>query len=193
MDKPKIRVSAGKYKGTMLKTPSIEGFRSVQDIAKQAVFSIIEAQNILGSRCLDLYAGSGNMGIEALSREAAYVDFVDENYDAVGQIRQTLLMLEIDEETAKAHKLKAVKFVEKAIRNGWKYNFVFCDPFYNDLAHKHLFNLVPQILEEKGIFVFFFSPENADYYQEIAQKAGLNMLERRKFGDSAFCMFVVSK
>lgn len=189
MDKSRIRISAGKYKGKFIESPKIEKFRSVQDIAKQAVFSILEAENIKNSVCLDLFAGSGNMGIEALSREAAYVDLVDEDYDAVGMIRNTLNLLEIPEDTAKAHKLKAVKFVEKAIRNNKKYNYVFCDPFYDDLAHKHLFNLIPQILQKDGIFVFFHAPEQAEYYKEIGEKAGLTIKERRKFGDSAFSMF----
>jgi 16S rRNA (guanine966-N2)-methyltransferase len=189
MDKSRIRVSSGKYKGKFLEAPKIEKFRSVQDIARQAVFSIIGADNLLNTYCLDLFAGSGIMGIEALSREAAYVDLVDENYEAVGAIRNTLDILEIPEDTAKAHRLKSVKFVEKALRNNRKYHIIFCDPFYDDLKHKHLFNLIPQILEKNGVFVFFHDPEQADYYDEIGKKAGLKLTERRKFGDSAFSIF----
>ncbi len=189
MEKSRIRISAGKYKGKFILAPKVDKFRSVQDIARQAVFSIIEADNIINAKCLDLYAGSGILGLEALSREADRVDFVDENYEAIGAIRNTVLLLEIPEEIATAHRLKAVKFVEKAIRNKLKYKYVFCDPFYDDLAHKHLFNIMPQILEKNGLFIFFHFPENADYYEQVANVAGFKLTERRKFGDSAFSIF----
>ncbi len=189
MEKSRIRISAGKYKGKFILAPNIETFRSVQDIARQAVFSIIGSTNIEGSNCLDLFSGSGIMGLEALSRGAIKTDLVDENYEAIGVIRNSLNTLEIDEETAQAHRIKAVKFVQKAIKNKQKYNFVFCDPFYDDLKHKYLFSLIPQILDKNGIFVFFHSPEQATYYEEIAQTAGLALAERRKFGEAAFTMF----
>jgi len=192
MAKDRIKISAGKYKGKFIQAPDIENFRSVQDVAKQAIFSILEETTVDGSTCLDLFSGSGILGIEALSRNAKYVDFVDEHYNSIESIRNTLNMLEIAQDQALTHKLKAVKFVKKAIKGKKQYDLVFCDPFYDDLHQKHLFKLVPQVLTKQGKFVFLHEPQNSKYYEEIATLAGVNIQTHRKFNNEAFFVFSIN-
>ncbi len=183
-NEPEIRVSAGKYKGKKLLAPEIEGFRSVQDKAKQAVFSIIEPQNIQDSTCLDLFSGSGVMGIEALSRGAAFVDFVDNNYTACGKIMENTQNCEIESYLYEIHLLDSSKFVIKTDKT---YDFIFCDPFYNDTKHKHLFQNISQVLTKKGYFIFFHSVDFDP--KELAEAGNLKTNSTRKFGKLAFTIF----
>ena len=88
--KLELRVSSGIVKNKKLKIPEIEDFRAVQEIAKSAVFSII-GDKINGAVCLDIFAGSGNMGIEALSRGAEWCDFVDNNGISVEVIKENII------------------------------------------------------------------------------------------------------
>ena len=88
--KPELRITTGTAKNKRLKTPNIEGFRAVQEVAKSSVFSIL-GDKVLGAFCLDLFSGSGNMGLEALSRGAEWCDFVDSNYFSCEVIRENIV------------------------------------------------------------------------------------------------------
>ncbi|MFO0773486.1 MAG: 16S rRNA (guanine(966)-N(2))-methyltransferase RsmD [Nitrospiraceae bacterium] len=84
-----MRVIAGQYKGRRLRAPDGFHVRPTSDRVKEALFSILGAR-IVGARVLDLYAGSGALGIEALSRGAASVTFVDDHPASVTCLRQNL-------------------------------------------------------------------------------------------------------
>jgi len=85
-NKKEIRIITGTAKNRKLKAPNIEDFRAVQEIAKSSLFSIL-GEKIKNAVCLDLFSGSGNLGIEALSRGAKRCDFVDENPKCASVIR----------------------------------------------------------------------------------------------------------
>jgi 16S rRNA (guanine(966)-N(2))-methyltransferase RsmD len=84
-----VRVIGGRAKGTRLKVVPDKGVRPITDRVKESLFNIIGA-DIQESTFLDLFAGTGSVGIEALSRGAAFVHFVDLNPQAVGVIRENL-------------------------------------------------------------------------------------------------------
>lgn len=84
-----MRVIAGSAKGTRLRSPSFEGTRPITDRAKEALFSILAPQ-LPGARFLDLFAGTGGVGIEALSRGAAGATFVELNRLAIGDLEWNL-------------------------------------------------------------------------------------------------------
>ena len=84
-----MRVITGKARGISLKTPSGMATRPTADRVKEALFSIIQFQ-IPGARVLDLFGGTGQLGIEALSRGACAAVFVDEREDACQLIRENL-------------------------------------------------------------------------------------------------------
>ena len=74
-----MRVSGGDARGIRLKGPSVAGVRPTTERVRAAVFNILEAGQVDGHRALDLFAGTGSLGIEALSRGAAWADFVERN------------------------------------------------------------------------------------------------------------------
>jgi 16S rRNA (guanine966-N2)-methyltransferase len=84
-----VRVIAGRFKGRRLKTPSWEGLRPTSDKLRETLFNIL-APRVEGARVLDGYAGTGALGIEALSRGAAEVTFVEENRRAAALIAENL-------------------------------------------------------------------------------------------------------
>src|SRR5687767_14582516 len=84
-----MRVIAGELKGRKLNAPTWEGLRPTSDKLRETLFNVI-AQRVPGARVLDLYAGTGAIGIEALSRGAAHVTFVEKDARAVKLIEENL-------------------------------------------------------------------------------------------------------
>ncbi len=85
-----MRVIAGRAKGHQLKVPKGTGTRPATDLVRGAIFSILETTTSNWSRVLDLFAGSGALGIEALSRGAGWVDFVEREPRCCSIIRENL-------------------------------------------------------------------------------------------------------
>lgn len=174
-----VRITTGKAKNRKLRSPKIPEFRAVQEVAKSAVFSILEDKTA-NAVCLDLFAGSGNLGIEALSRGATYCDFVDENRKAIKTIEKNLRATGFNHpETAQIHQQEAVKFVADSPR---EYDIVFADPFYKDVKHKFLMELLQETLAPQGVVIFFHG-ENLDM-EQLIKKTDFRIAESRRYGKS---------
>lgn len=174
-----LRIITGKAKNKRLKTPEISGFHAVQEIARGALFSII-GKKVSGSLCLDLFAGSGSLGLEALSRGAKWCDFVDENKEAKKVVLENIKTCAFEKE-AEFHLRDAVKFVgntEKA------YDLIFVDPFYQDTSHVFLTENLAEIINDNGL-IFFFHGENLPL-KKLISKINLKIIDERKFGQSIF-------
>lgn len=183
--KPKeIRITTGTAKNKRLKAPDIEDFRAVQEVAKLSLFSIL-GDKIEGSVCLDLYSGSGNLGIEALSRGAEWCDFVDSNYYSQQAIEDNLVNCGFLEKSEVSRK-EAVKFVLNAPRN---YDVVFIDPFYKETSHKHLLSNLEDIINKDAI-VAFFHGDNLNL-KDLIQDTNLKIVDERKFGKSYFTLLTL--
>ncbi len=89
-----LRIVAGKLRGSRLAVPDIEGLRPTSDRVRETLFNWL-APVVGGARCLDLYAGTGALGIEALSRGAASCVFVERERDLCEQLRQNLARLRV--------------------------------------------------------------------------------------------------
>jgi 16S rRNA (guanine966-N2)-methyltransferase len=87
-----LRIIGGKWRGRRIRFPSVEGIRPTPDRVRETLFNWLQ-HVIAGSRCLDLFAGSGALGLEALSRGAGQVVFVDRERAVIEQLRQTLKVL----------------------------------------------------------------------------------------------------
>jgi len=179
-----IRIITGTAKNRRLKAPDIEGFRAVQEVAKSSLFSIL-GDKIQNAVCLDLYAGSGNLGIEALSRGAEWCDFVDDNYYSTQAIEENLVKCGFIEK-AEVSRKEAVKFVLNSPRN---YDIIFIDPFYQETTHKHLLLNLGNILNKDGI-VAFFHGENLNL-QDLITDTNLKIVDERKFGKSFFTLLTL--
>lgn len=145
-----MRVIAGTARGRKLKEPADRQIRPTTDMVKEAVFSAIQFE-IEGRRVLDLFAGTGQLGIEALSRGAREAVFTDESQAALRLVQENVA---------------ACGFADRAVirrgdglsylKSGEKFDIIFLDPPYGTgLAEKALETIIEfDILNENGIIVF---------------------------------------
>jgi 16S rRNA (guanine966-N2)-methyltransferase len=122
-----LRVVAGHLRGRRLTAPPGCGTRPTSDRVREALFSILGPLG--GARVLDLFAGSGALGIEALSRGARHATFVDRDARALAAIRRNLAALELD--SATVHRRDVRTFLSAA---SGPWDIVFLDPPYDDAA-----------------------------------------------------------
>ena len=120
-----MRVIAGVYGGRRLHAPPGPDTRPTSDRVREALFSVLG--DLTGARVLDLFAGTGALGIEALSRGAASCDFVDRAHPAITVIRRNLTELGID---APVHRRDATQALNDASGRAAAYDLVFLDPPY---------------------------------------------------------------
>ncbi|GIW69655.1 MAG: RNA methyltransferase [Patescibacteria group bacterium] len=181
-----LRITAGSAKNKKLKVPNIPGYRAVQEVAKSSLFSII-GDKIFDAVCLDLFAGSGNLGIEALSRGAAWCDFVDSNKESVEAIKENIENCGFFEKSSVWLK-KANKYL--AATNN-KYDLIFMDPFYNDLAQQHLLNLISKHLKDKGQLIYLHG--TSQNIKDMVEKAKLTITDIRSYGNASFSIITTAE
>ena len=117
---------AGSYRGRRLQAPAGLDTRPTSDRVREALFSILGAR-VEGARVLDLFAGSGALGIEALSRGAAEATFVDSAAPAIRAIGANLTAVGADGDVVRA---EARRFLGAASRRARQYDLLFLDPPY---------------------------------------------------------------
>lgn len=144
-----MRVISGTAKGRKLKEPEGHAIRPTTDMVKESVFNIIQF-DIEGRHVLDLFAGTGQLGIEALSRGAASAVFVDESNEALRLVRENLRHMGF-EDRATVKKGDAVSFIKR----GGKYDVIFLDPPYElSLMEKALESIFEfDMLKDNGIII----------------------------------------
>jgi 16S rRNA (guanine966-N2)-methyltransferase len=125
-----MRVVAGAYGGRRLAAPDGSATRPTSDRVREALFSVL-GTSVQGARVLDLFAGSGALGIEALSRGAASAVFVDRAPRAIGAVRANLAALGID---ADVRRIEARAWLRTASARSEAYDLVFLDPPYRRAA-----------------------------------------------------------
>jgi 16S rRNA (guanine966-N2)-methyltransferase len=118
-----VRVVAGEFGGRRLATPRGSRTRPTADRVREALFSMLG--DVSGARVLDLYAGSGALGIEALSRGAESALFVERDASAAAVIERNLTSLGLEQEVLRQD---AVRFLA---RSSGMFDLVFCDPPYD--------------------------------------------------------------
>jgi 16S rRNA (guanine966-N2)-methyltransferase len=121
-----MRVVAGTHRGRVLKAPKGEQTRPTSDRVREALFSIL-GESAEQAAVLDLFAGSGALGIEALSRGAASATFVDSAHAAVSVIADNLATLGLEAQIIRMPALRALACTPIAAR---QYDLVFIDPPY---------------------------------------------------------------
>jgi len=123
-----MRVIAGEFRGRVLKSPADGRTRPTSDRLRETIFNILAPRIDEDTRWLDLCAGTGAIGIEALSRGAGFVTFVDKSRRSCAVIEENLDLLGISEEKTDIHALSAENFVSRKHETGW--DIVFFDPPY---------------------------------------------------------------
>ena len=146
-----MRIIAGERKGHTIFAPRGRETRPTSDRVRENVFNIV-APWVDGARVLDLYAGSGAMGLEALSRGAANAVFVETDPDAVRAIERNLDKLRLTGATILRVSVTTALAQEAAA--GRKYDLVLVDPPYTMTDYDALSRYLPTVLAEDGLLVF---------------------------------------
>jgi 16S rRNA (guanine966-N2)-methyltransferase len=151
-----VRIIAGKYRGRNLKSPPSLQVRPTSDRLRETLFNVL-VPRLQGARFLDLCAGSGAVGIEALSRGAAHSTFVDRSRKMSGLIEANLNLCRIPEEQTKVVQAEAFDFLRQSIsRKLEPWDIVFFDPPYagDYLAILRMFGSKTEgLLSEHGLLV----------------------------------------
>lgn len=175
-----LRILGGRDKGRILHSPNSKTTRPTQGILRQAVFNICQ-HSIEGARFLDLFAGSGAMGLEALSRGAAKAVFVEQDKGAARCIRENISLLHMEKEATliSSNLFSALKILGKQKE---PFDLVYIDPPY---GQPELLIDVLKALEKEDIFapectVFI---ENSTQERELTyESACLKERDVRSFG-----------
>jgi 16S rRNA (guanine(966)-N(2))-methyltransferase RsmD len=180
-----MRVIGGEYKSRLIDMPKGLDMRPTQDKVREAVFNILSDVN--GRRVLDLFAGSGAFGIEALSRGAERAVFVDNNYKCIDIIRSNLESLSIDGSRYEIIKSNALSIFPRLEKAGEVFEIIFMDPpYYRDLAKKSLINIDGcDILTQAGLVVTeHFRKDNL-----VFDMKRLILDKERRYGDTVISLF----
>ena len=177
-----MRIVGGKFKGHSLAAPSGLATRPTTDRVRESIFNIlahgIAGFDLEGARVLDLFAGTGALGLEAVSRGARFCQFVDDSAEARGVIRRNADALGIIG-LVKIWRRDATSLGPCAPQPG--FNLVFADPPYGKgLGEKALRSLVDGAWLNPDAIVMLEESLKA----EVASVPGLRLLDRRDYGDT---------
>lgn len=177
-----MRVIAGKARRLALKTvPGLET-RPTTDRIKETLFNMIQDE-LYGIRFLDLFSGSGAIGIEALSRGAKEAVFVEKNPAAVRCIRENLRFtrLEADAFVVQSDVFAALDGLERQIQGGKEpFGVIFMDPPYNNLLEKQVLEkLADGAAADENTLIIVEASLETDF--SYAEKLGFQILRRKEY------------
>ncbi|MCH5160601.1 MAG: 16S rRNA (guanine(966)-N(2))-methyltransferase RsmD [Clostridiales bacterium] len=170
-----MRVISGKYKGRILSAPRGE-VRPTTDLVKGSLFSVLTSKGLIdGARCLDIFCGTGGLGIEALSRGAESCVFVDKNID---NVKKNIDKIGVENVTLIQRDFRsALKILKDE-----KFDLIFCDPPYKsgycEMTVKEVFST--GMLNIGGAIIIEHSSEN-----DLINLPDNCIIDRRVFGISA--------
>lgn len=178
-----MRVISGSARGRRLKGPPSHATRPMTDKLKGAVFNSLASLGVEPERVLDLYAGTGAIGIEALSRGASSADFVDAGREPAGVIRDNLKMTGFDR-ISRVHQMSVTTFIE---RGRDAYDFIVMDPPYADPEIlPTLEKLASSRLVQSGTIVVLGHSKRVTTPERVGN---LEALRQRCHGDTCFSIY----
>src|ERR1700685_1038008 len=187
-----MRIIAGKYRSRRLKTPgflrearSPQGVRPTSDRLRETLFNIL-GPSVEDSLFIDLYAGTGAIGIEAVSRGAREVFFIDRDPDCISLVRQNLASLDI-RTGVEVISANAMRGLDKLAARHLIADFIFFDPPYADAGYADLLEYldVSHLVAPRGIVI-------AEHSSKIALPERFDRLERTRLleqGDAALSFY----
>jgi len=174
-----MRVISGEYRGKKLYTLEGTNTRPTLDRVKESLFNIIQ-NRIVDANVLDLFAGSGSLGIETLSRGARHAVFCDNSFEAIGVIKKNIEATKYLEKSTIINKdyIIALKQISQLNK---KFDIVFLDPPYkSDFGSKAIDELIRlDLIAEDGIIILETDDENIK--KEIEEKK-IKIFDERKYG-----------
>ena len=176
-----LRVIAGEAKGRRIASRKRLGARPTTERVRSSLFSILESNGLEGKRVIDLYAGTGTLGIEALSRGAKWADFVEDNPKRCALLRRSLSEMHFTERS----RVYCMK-VERAIKSlDGAYDIVLMDPPYTLGPVHHVMEKVGSLAREGGIVAAGHSKHHA----LEAEYGGLGLVRERRYGDTVCSIY----
>lgn len=166
-----MRVISGKYRGLEIKGYNIDGTRPTMDRVKESLFGSIQGF-VKNSTCLDLFAGSGALGIEALSEGADKCYFVDKNKIAINILKENLDRLKVKEEYYLINK----DYIDALNNLDIKFDIIFLDPPYHLNMMNDAIDIIikKNLLNDGGILVC--------EYEEGSIDCSLELIKSKKYG-----------
>ena len=176
-----VRVIAGKWRSRKLSFPDLDGLRPTADRIRETLFNWLQ-HDIVQEDCLDLFAGSGACGIEALSRQARHVTFIDSSGKALAAIRSNLAMLGAD--NVSLLQQDALSWLQSSPPQ--RFGIVFVDPpFADQLQEKSCLALEASgVLKAKALVYI----ESAKPASSLALPANWHILKNGRAGAVCFCL-----
>ncbi|GEL75990.1 16S rRNA (guanine(966)-N(2))-methyltransferase RsmD [Tenuibacillus multivorans] len=170
-----MRVIAGKYKGHAIKAVPNHKTRPTIDKVKEALFQMI-GPFFDGGRALDLFAGSGGLGFEAISRGMDDVVFVDQQYHAIQTIRENARILDVHNQ-CQIYRNDAFRAIKAASKRGKTFQYVFLDPPYGKVSFEDLCQALDEfeLLENQALIICEHSqdeqlPDSFDRYTMVRRE-----------------------
>lgn len=180
-----MRIIGGDAKGRRIYSPKKNNIRPTSDGIKESLFNIL--QEVSGKAFLDLFAGCGNVGLEALSRGAAKVVFVEKNPVMVNAIKRNLLELGINNKY-QILETEAAKGIKKLRSKGEQFDFLFVDPPYEKGFVGKIFQCLcdGEMISSEGVVIFQHSVRE----HIPGTLTGTFMLtDQRRYGDTHISFF----
>ena len=168
-----MKIISGKYKGRVIDGFQLEGTRPTMERVKESVFAMIQ-ESLKDAVVLDLFSGSGNLGIEALSEGASFAYFVDHNKKAIETIKKNLNQLEIKDATVLHDDYK------KALVKVKEIDIIFLDPPYQTNYIEESIKWIEeyQVLKIDGYIIC-----ESDHLEKIVYPKNYQVVKEKKYGD----------
>lgn len=190
-----MRIIAGEKRGMVILSPKTDGTRPVTDRVKESIFNVLQKYGLMdGKWVADLFCGTGSMGLEALSRGAEHVVFLEQDPRVVEILKKNIAKCRFEERAkivrANAFKVGAASLEER------KFDFVFIDPPYamsRDVGENSQLGLLlkllcGQITDEAVVIV-----RTEEMVELLGNYGQLNIIDRRKWGSMAVTLLQIGQ
>ena len=177
-----MRIISGKYRSLVLAEFKGEDIRPTADRVKESLFNII-AQSVPSARALDLFCGSGGLGLECISRGAEFVHFNDISADSIKVLKKNLTRIK-----EQNYKITNQNFSDCLATIGEKFDLIFLDPPYRLEAGREALEIIARrnLLSDGGIAIL---ERDRAFIGEIS---GLRLFDERKYGKTYLSFFEVT-
>lgn len=183
-----VRIIAGEHRSRKLEFPSIEGLRPTADRVRETLFNWLQ-DSIAGEVCLDLFAGSGALGFEALSRSAGRVDFIEKDRAAAAAIRENISRLNATQ--GHVFCTDALNWLTGKELSRQYYGLVFLDPPFTELLLDHaIAGLVEADIMKDGCLVYVEQGAEPD---AIDLPDNWTQLKSKKAGSVCYALYRVAR
>jgi 16S rRNA (guanine966-N2)-methyltransferase len=171
-----LRISGGTLKNRQIFVKDSK-VKPTQEIVRQSLFNVID---VVDSVFLDIFCGSGIVGIEAISRGANFVVFVDNNFSLCNQLRRNLQNLGIEGEKYRVLCSTWDKVLKVLEAEGIKFDISFVDPFYNFQEYNLLLKTLKGVVREGGIVVLEHSSR-----VQVSIPEGIKLFSQKQYGETS--------